>query len=115
MNVRTDEHTNGRTNVPDNYNDQRHRPAASIWFKNNESFSFLAITFDIIKILTSSFYWWATLFMPNPGIANMAIFEFNDMVSIYIKSELVTVRFRHKLFLREEIKKKLWEEIKRHF
>ena len=49
-------------------------------------FSFLAITFEIIKILTSSFHWWATIFMLNPGIPNMAIFEVDRMVSINVKS-----------------------------
>ena len=46
----------------------------------------MAITFDIIKILTSSFHWWATIFMLNPGIPNMAIFEVDRMVSINVKS-----------------------------
>ena len=55
--------------------------------KKSESFSFLGITFDIIKILTLSFHWGgATLFMLNPGIPNMAIFEVNGMVSINVKS-----------------------------
>ena len=49
-------------------------------------FSFLAITFEIIKILTSSFHWWATFFMLNPGIPKIAIFDVNDMVSINVNS-----------------------------
>ena len=47
---------------------------------------FLAITFDTIKILTSSFHWWATFFMLNPGIPNIAIFDVNGMVSINVNS-----------------------------
>ena len=43
---------------------------------------FYAITFDAIKILTSSFHWWATFSMLNPGIPNMIISKVIFMVSI---------------------------------
>ena len=42
----------------------------------------MGITFDIIKILTSSFHWWLTFSMLIPGIPNMNIFKVIFMVSI---------------------------------
>ena len=50
--------------------------------QKSASFSFLTITFDIIKMLTSSFHWWATFFLLNPGIPSMAIPEVVFRVSI---------------------------------
>ena len=46
----------------------------------------MGITFDIIKIFIPSFHWWATFFMLNPGIPNIAIFDVNGMMSINVKS-----------------------------
>ena len=47
-------------------------------------FSFFAITFDIIKLLTSSFHGWVAFLRLCPGTPNMSIFVFIFMIPINV-------------------------------